>query len=263
MSSELINRISVKKVGVYVSTHSRNDTSPYYSVKIGFLTKAYNEGGQKQLDKEIIDLCFYNCELRGTHKSILPYERAINKAVDDNEFIKIRKEYEKLDNKAFSIANRFDEYKNLTKEESQKMYEELEPELKRLREKRNEFVAELVEKERKQINSPKELKNGIFEIIPVRRIEEGLGEIYSEYMNFNSNNGTIIYEKSLGNLLPSPEIIEISKYQEMINKNGIENVGGAKEFERFIHKYPDIYITGITNEGKKEKTIEEDDEVEM
>ena len=108
MSSELINRISVKKDGVYVSTHSRNDTSPYYSVKIGFLTKAYNEGGQKQLDKEIIDLCFYNCELRGTHKSILPYERAINKAVDDNEFIKIRREYEKLDNKAFSIANRFD-----------------------------------------------------------------------------------------------------------------------------------------------------------
>ena len=63
MSSELINRISIKKDGVYVSTHSRNDTSPYTSVKIEFLTKAYREKGQRGLDKEVVDMCFYNCDL--------------------------------------------------------------------------------------------------------------------------------------------------------------------------------------------------------
>ena len=31
MSTELINRITVKKDGVYVSSHSSNDTSPYHS----------------------------------------------------------------------------------------------------------------------------------------------------------------------------------------------------------------------------------------
>ena len=81
MSSELINRISIKKDGVYVSTHSRNDSSPYTSVKIEFLTKAYKEKGLRGLDKEVVDMCFYNCELRGNHKSILPYKEAIGQVI--------------------------------------------------------------------------------------------------------------------------------------------------------------------------------------
>lgn len=248
MSSELINRISIKKDGVYISTHSRNDTSPYYSVKIDFLTNAYNKGGQKALDKEIVNLCFYNCELRGSHHSIIPYVKAIKKAVNDKEFLKIKSEYTKLNDKAFSIANRFDEYKNLTKEEAERMYNEIEPKVDEIRNKRNEFVANLVEKERLELNKPKELQEGIFEVIPIHNVYEGLGEIYTEYMNFNSNNGTIIYEKTLGNLMPTPEVIEISKYQEMINKYNIENIGGAKEFTKFIKKYPDIYKEGLRNE---------------
>lgn len=252
MSSELINRISIKKDGVYVSTHSRNDSSPYTSVKIEFLTKAYKEKGLRGLDKEVIDMCFYNCELRGNHKSILPYKEAIGQVIYDEAFSKIRNEYSKLDDKAFDIANRFGEYKNLTKEESEKMYKELEPELKRLRNARNEYVANIVEKERRKIIGPKEFAKGIYEVIAHHTMHKNYGEIYQEYMNFNSNNGTIIYSLNLSSLMPAgkPDIIKISDYMEMINKHGIDNICGAKEFTKFIEKYPNIYMDGIKNEGK-------------
>lgn len=253
MSSELINRISKKKDGIYVSTHSRNDTSPYTSVKVDFLTKAYNEKGQRELDKQVIDMCFYNCELTGSHKSILPYSEAIKKAIYDKEFTKIRNEYEVLNDTAFEIANRFGEYKNLTKEESEKKYEEIKPELSRLRDARNEFVVNIVEKERRKIIGPKEYAEGIYEVIAHHTMHKKHGEIYQEYMNFNSNNGTIIYSLNLSSLMPAgkPDIIKISEYNEMINKHGIEKICGAKEFAKFIKKYPDIYIKGLENEGKK------------
>lgn len=266
MSSELINRISIKKDGVYVSTHSNNDTSPYHSVRFDFLSKAYAENGQRGLDKAIVDICFYNCQLRGNHKSILPYKEAIEKAIYDEEFTKIRNEYDKLDDKAFDIANRFGEYKNLSKEESEKMYKELEPELKRLRNRRNEFVADIVKKERKKIIGPKELKDGIYEIISPHNTHKKLSEIWYEYMNFNSNNGTIIYSLNLSSLMPAdkPDIIKIGDYMNMINKYGVDNIGGAKEFKKFIEKYPDIYIEGIKNEHRDlEKEISEENESQL
>lgn len=74
MGFELINRITVKKDGVYLSTHSSNDTSPYYSHRIGFLSDAYAEGGQKELDKKIFELLYTNAQLRGKHESILRYQ---------------------------------------------------------------------------------------------------------------------------------------------------------------------------------------------
>lgn len=260
MSCELINRISIKKDGVYVSTHSNNDTANYHSVKVDFFTEAYRKGGQRELDKQVIDMFFYNADFRGNHKSILPYKNAINQAIYHKDFIEIRNKCSEMNNKAFSIANRFDEYKNLSQEKANKMYLEIKPIAEKLRNQRNEFVAELVEKERIKINGPKELKDGIYEIIPVHRIEEKNGEIYSEYMNFNSNNGTIIYEKRMGHLLPDPEIIKISEYQNMINKRGINNIVGANEFKKFIHKYPEIYIKGINNEEKTEQINEEEHE---
>lgn len=109
-----------------------------------------------------------------------------------------------------------------------------------------------------KVDKPRELSTGIFEIIPIHNVTEGLGEIYSEYMNLNVNNGTVIYEKRLGFLTQCPDIIKISEYQQIINKNGIKNIGGAKEFIKFIHKYPNIYIEGINNEEKSEKINEEE-----
>lgn len=267
MSVELINRITLKKDGVYVSTHSSNDDSPYYSVKSDFLTKSYINGGIKGLDRAIIEMYFNNCDFRGTNESIMPYRIAISNAMNNKEFIEIINENRRLHDKVFDIANRFGNYKNLTKEESEILYKEFKPEVQKSEDKRNEFIIKMIEKERNSISKnskvkkePKELKDGIYEIIPIHKIDEGHGEIYDEYMNFNSNNGTIIYEKRLGNLMLSPECIKIRQYSDMIEKSGIDNIGGANKFIEFIMKYPGIYQIGLDNEFKDEIDNELDKE---
>ena len=118
MSVELINRITFKKDGIYISTHSSNDDSPYHSVKSDYLTKAYITGGINGLDKAVISMYFSNCDFRGSNESIMPYRIAIDKAMNDNEFIEIINEHRSLESEAIDIANRWGNYKDLTKEES-------------------------------------------------------------------------------------------------------------------------------------------------
>ena len=77
MSRELINRITLKKDGVYLSHKSNNCDENYYSNKVEFLFDAYWRGGQKGLDIEIIKLLEAGNELRGNHKSIIPYKRVM------------------------------------------------------------------------------------------------------------------------------------------------------------------------------------------
>ena len=76
MSTELINRITVKKDGVYVSSHSSNDTSPYHSWRCRGLSEIYDAEGQKGLDREVIRMLYEYAELRGTHKSLARYRYA-------------------------------------------------------------------------------------------------------------------------------------------------------------------------------------------
>ena len=89
------------------------------------------------------------------------------------------------------------------------------------------------------------------------------GEVYDEYMNFNSNNGTIIYERRLGHLTQSPDYIKIGEYIDAIEKHGIENVDGSNKFIEFIMKYPYIYQRGLDNEFKNTLNSElEQEEIE-
>ena len=268
MSTELINRISIKKDGVYISTHSSNDTSPYHSVKIDMLTEAYLTGGQRALDFKIVDMLFSFCDLRGSHKSVIPYKNAIHTAINNREFTALRNEYDTIQDKAFFIANRFGEYKNISKQESEELYEKIKPEVEELRKRRNEFVVNIVEDERrkiekikeaKQSKGPEEVSKGIYAIIPIRTIHEKSGDVWSEYMFFNANKGTVIYDKTLSHCLQSPEIYKISEFQNLINKKGINNIEGAEKFKQFIIKYPDIYMEGINNEEQNQEEEEEEE----
>ena len=263
MSVELINRITFKKDGIYISTHSSNCDSPYYSAKSDYLTKAYISGGIGGLDRAVISMYFSNCDFRGSHESIMPYRIAINEAMNNKEFIGIIKEHRSLESESIDIENRWGSYKALTKEQSKAMHNEFTPKVQKLEDERNKFIIKIIEKERDSIvkksnKEPKELRDGIYEIIPIHRINEGLGEIYDEYMNFNSNNGTIVYEKRLGNLTQSPEYIKIGEYIDNIEKHGIENIAGSDKFIEFIMKYPYIYQTGLDNEFKEETENELD-----
>ena len=76
MSTELINRITVKKDGVYVSSHSSNDTSPFHSWRCKGLSEIYDAEGQKGLDREVIRMLYEYAQLRGSHKSLDRYRYA-------------------------------------------------------------------------------------------------------------------------------------------------------------------------------------------
>lgn len=268
MSVELINRITFKKDGIYISTHSSNDDSPYHSIKSDYLTNSYIYNGIKGLDRAVIDMYFNNCDFRGSDESIIAYRIAINEAMNNKKFIEIIREHHSLESEAIDIANRWGDYKDLTKEDSIAIYNEFKTKVQKVEDKRNEFIIKMVEKERgltlkNSKKKPKELRDGIYEIIPIHKIDEGYGEVYHEYMNFNSNNGTIIYERTLGNLMPSPEYIKIGQYIDEIQKKGTENIAGSNEFIEFIMKYPYIYQSGLDNEFKSMLNSElEQDEIE-
>lgn len=87
MSYELVNRITVKKDGVYISSHSNNDTDSFHSHKIDRLSKIYFEEGELALDTALVDLILNNCELRGSHPSV----QRFRKVFDSDAFEKLRK----------------------------------------------------------------------------------------------------------------------------------------------------------------------------
>lgn len=95
MSHALINRISIKKDGVYVSTKSSNVSAPYKSYKIDFLSKAYKKGGQEELDKALLSMFLDNCEARGTHKSVQPFKYLYNINSVHEAYMDMRKKQDK------------------------------------------------------------------------------------------------------------------------------------------------------------------------
>ena len=77
MSTELINRITVKKDGVYLSSHSSNDTEPFHAWRCKSLFEIYAAEGQTGLDREIICMLYEYAQLRGSHKSLDRYRYAM------------------------------------------------------------------------------------------------------------------------------------------------------------------------------------------
>lgn len=77
MGIEYINRITVKKDGVYISTKSNNDGYPYHSVRLEELSRIYAEEGKEAYEKELLDMIQSYCELRGNHKSLEKYRYAL------------------------------------------------------------------------------------------------------------------------------------------------------------------------------------------
>lgn len=78
MSWELVNRITVKKDGVYLSSKSSNCSEPYSTHKIDALSKIYEADGQLGLDREIIKMAHEYIKLRGNHKSIERYRNVLS-----------------------------------------------------------------------------------------------------------------------------------------------------------------------------------------
>lgn len=135
MSYELINRITVKKDGVYVSSHSNNDTAPFHSHRIKTLSEVYANEGQKGLDREIIRMLYEYAELRGNHKSLDRYRyvftsyenHAIYKKYRDaiDEFYDSLSEEDEMSLFGAKLTNKAKEYRVFERNMQEKMYSEI------------------------------------------------------------------------------------------------------------------------------------------
>ena len=134
MSTELINRITVKKDGVYLSSHSLNDTAPFHSWRCDSLSKIYFAEGQIGLDREIIRMLYEYAELRGTHKSLNRYRYALNspeaRAIHQRYTDLINDRYEQMDKADqdtiwYKPTEKAKEYNAYESDMRNKMYSEL------------------------------------------------------------------------------------------------------------------------------------------
>lgn len=69
MSATLIDRIEIRKDGVYLSTHSTDDVGSYKTWQSEELSEAYKRDGQKGLDREMFRIFYEYAELGDFHKS--------------------------------------------------------------------------------------------------------------------------------------------------------------------------------------------------
>ena len=127
MSTELINRITVKKDGVYLSSHSSNDTAPFHSWRCKSLSEIYAAEGQAGLDREI-------AQLRGSHKSLDRYRYAIESpaahAIYKKYIDQIDDKYEQMDKADkdsvwYKPTEKAKEYRAFEREMRNKMYAEI------------------------------------------------------------------------------------------------------------------------------------------
>lgn len=134
MCTELINRITVKKDGVYISSHSSNDTAPFHSWRCKGLSEIYAAEGQKGLDREIVCMLYEYAQLRGSHKSLDRYRYAIDSLQAQKIYKKysdmIDERYESLDEADkktvwYKLTEKAKEYRAYESEMRKKMYCEI------------------------------------------------------------------------------------------------------------------------------------------
>ena len=134
MSTELIKSITVKKDGVYLSSHSSNDTAPFHSWYCKSLSEIYAAEGQKGLDREIIRMLYEYAELRGRHKSLERYLFAVYSPEAHSIFHRyiyhINDRYEIVENAYkdfvwYKPTEKAKEYRAFERDMREKMYSEL------------------------------------------------------------------------------------------------------------------------------------------
>ena len=134
MSTELINRITVKKDGVYLSSHSSNDTSPYHSWRCKGLSEIYDAEGQKGLDREVVRMLYEYAQLRGSHKSLERYRYAVDspatRAIYQKYTDQIDDRYERMDKADqdsvwYKPTEKAKEYRAYERDMRDKMYSEI------------------------------------------------------------------------------------------------------------------------------------------
>ena len=124
----------MKKDGVYISSHSSNDTAPFHSWRCKGLSEIYAAEGQKGLDREIVCMLYEYAQLRGSHKSLDRYRYAIDSLQAQKIYKKysdmIDERYESLDEADkktvwYKLTEKAKEYRAYESEMRKKMYCEI------------------------------------------------------------------------------------------------------------------------------------------
>ena len=127
MSTELINRITVKKDGVYLSSHSSNDTAPFHSWRCKGLSEVYAAEGQAGLDREIIRMLYEYADLRGSHRSLDRYRYAKDAPAAHAIYKRYSEQMDKADQDSvwYKPTEKAKEYRIFESKMHDKMYAEL------------------------------------------------------------------------------------------------------------------------------------------
>ena len=131
MSLTYIEKITIKKDGVFLRTKSANDGKPFETWKSNSLSKTYETEGQKGLDREMLKMFYQEgCQPKGNHTSLERYRYVL----DHPEANRIYNIYLDRQNEAYaalSDADRDSLYRSETSGARQyrRMSEKLEQEM--------------------------------------------------------------------------------------------------------------------------------------
>ena len=113
---DLIKKVVIEKDGVYVSSHSVNDSAPYQYHRSSFLSDVYREEGQRGLDRTVLSLIYDNAELVPGHPSLQRYLFAIQPGLRQND----------VSIKYFDLIEQ--KYRQLSEEDKNRLYYKPTPE---------------------------------------------------------------------------------------------------------------------------------------
>jgi hypothetical protein len=95
---------------------------------------------------------------------------------------------------------------------------------------------------RKLKNEYKELKEGIYQLLPINN--------KGEYANFNTNTGLILYCKRTSNALPLPSRLTFLEFERLLAQD--KKVWLGKEYTEWRNKYPEVYNRLIDKVNNRE-----------
>ena len=116
MGFELIKKVGIEKDGVYISSHSSNDSYPYQYHRSSLLSDVYREEGQRGLDRTVLSLIYDNAELVPGHSSLQRYLFAIQPGLRQND----------VAIKYFDLIEQ--KYRQLSEEDKNRLYYKPTPE---------------------------------------------------------------------------------------------------------------------------------------
>jgi len=134
MITELIDRISIKKDGVYLSTHLSDNSTPFRTWRCNELSEVYCAEGQKGLDREVIRILYQYAQLGGTHRSLDRYRYATEppeaRAIHKKYFDRMDNYYKEMDTVdkdsiGYNTSHKVTEYRTFEQEIRERLYCEL------------------------------------------------------------------------------------------------------------------------------------------